>query len=210
VNRLALAFAFLVLSWPQVAAAQSDDHQVEAAMQFAGIWSGEFDESDYGFGGRISWHPVSLVGIDAEVNFFPSDFPDGRAFSSSRFEGLFGATVGPRLGRVRPFGKVRPGFVGFEGASEPFACILIFPPPLSCTLAAGETLFALDLGGGIELFTSPRTFVRVDAGDRMVRYPAPVIRGDFSRRGEDAERSIENDPFFGHDFRFTVGGGMRF
>jgi hypothetical protein len=192
-----------------VAAAQSADHQVEVGMQFAGIWSGEFDESDYGFGGRISWHPMSLIGIDAEVNFFPADFPDGRAFSKGRIEGLFGATVGPRLGRVRPFAKVRPGFVGFDGTSEPFACVLIFPPPLTCALAGGETLFALDLGGGIELFTSPRTFIRVDAGDRMVRYPAPVIRGDFPRRG-DPERSIENEPFFGHDFRFTIGGGMRF
>jgi hypothetical protein len=111
---------------------------------------------------------------------------------------------------VRPFGKVRPGFVGFDGASEPFACVLIFPPPLACTLAGGETLFALDLGGGLELFTSPRTFIRVDAGDRMVRYPAPVIRGNFPRRNDDREPSIENDPFFGHDFRFTIGGGMRF
>jgi hypothetical protein len=115
------------------------------------------------------------------------------AFSAGRVEGLFGATVGPRLGRVRPFAKLRPGFLTFREAPQPIACVLIFPPPLRCVLAGGQTLFALDVGGGVEWLSSDRTFVRADAGDRVVRYPRPT-----------------GGPATGHDFRFSFSGGLRF
>jgi hypothetical protein len=101
---------------------------------------------------------------------------------------------------VRPFARLRPGFVTFREAPQPFACILIFPPPLACVLGAGDTLFALDIGGGVEVFTTRRTFLRVDAGDRLLRYPGPVFR----------DGTAEEDGFFSHDFRFAVGGGLRF
>lgn len=197
-----LGFGFLCLSllsasnvWAQ------NDHQFQIGGQLATVTSGEFDSTDIGVGGRLSWHPVSLLGLEGEFNVFPSDFPDDPAFSGSRFEGLFGATVGPRLGALRPFAKFRPGFVSYSEAPEPFACILIFPPPLNCTMAAGQTLFAMDIGGGIELYPSRGTFLRVDVSDRAVRYPSPAIASD---------GTVQDEDFFGHDFRFTVGGGVKF
>ena len=54
-----------------------------------------------------------------------------------------------RIGRARLFGRLRPGLLRFGEAPGPIACILIFPPPLSCQLAAGKTLFALDVGAGV-------------------------------------------------------------
>jgi len=78
---------------------------------------------------------------------------------------------------------------------------LIYPPPLSCELAAGRTLPVFDVGGGVEVSATRRTFVRVDAGDRLVKYPGPVI---------DNNRTRQDEPFFGHDFRFAVGAGLRF
>jgi hypothetical protein len=171
------------------------------ALLLAGSVSSEFDTTDVGFGGRGSWHPVPLVGVEGEVALYPGDLGGRVAFSGSRVEGLFGATVGPRLGRIRPFGKLRPGFVRFGEAPEPIACILIFPPPLRCTLAGGRTLFALDVGGGVEWLSSGRTFVRVDAGDRMVRYPVPTI---------DSSGAVRRESFAGHDVRFAIGGGLRF
>jgi hypothetical protein len=171
------------------------------AFLLAGNVSSEFDTTDLGVGGRASWHPVPLVGVEGEVAFYPGDLGEPVAFSGSRVEGLFGATLGPRLGAVRPFAKLRPGFLRFGEAPAPIACILIFPPPLRCTLAGGRTAFALDVGGGVEWFSSGRTFVRVDAGDRIVRYPAPTI---------DSSGTVRSESFAGHDFRFTVGGGLRF
>ena len=126
---------------------------------------------------------------------------DGQQTLSARKN--FGIPENPRWPRSNGWtsGKLRPRFVIFRDAPEPFACILIFPPPLSCTLAGGETVFALDFGGGVELFPTGRTFVRVDAGDRVVRYPSPVLERDGTAR---------KDAFFSHEFRFAIGGGVRF
>ena len=202
-NRVVIAFVSVLsaLVCSRTAAAQPDEGQFQLGVQFAGAVSGEFDSTDLGVGGRLSWHPAPLIGVEGEVNFYPGDFADDPAFSSSRVEGLFGVTIGPRLGSLRPFARLRPGFVTFRDAPEPFPCIAIFPPPLSCALAAGKTVFALDIGGGVELFPTARTFVRVDAGDRVVRYPGPAI---------DSDGTVRDDAAFSHDFRFAIGAGLRF
>ena len=188
-----IAIAALSCSWPRVAAAQSDRFELGAQVPTA--VSSEFDSSDVGIGGRFSWHPSGLLGVEAEVDLYPRDFPRLLAFTRSRLEGLFGVTAGPTLGRVRPFARLRPGVLSFHEAPGPLVCILIFPPPLTCALARGASVFALDIGGGLEVFAARRTFVRVDAGDRLLKYP-PAFR--------------RNRAFFSHDFRLAVGGGLKF
>ena len=186
---------------PRSASAQTGESQFEVGIHLATVASSEFETTDVGVGGLLSWRPGGLFGADAELTFYPSDFADDPVFSASRVEGLFGVTIGPRLGRTRPFVKFRPGFVRFAAAPQPFPCIAIFPPPLACQMAAGDTLFALDVGGGVEFQTTGRTFVRVDAGDRAVKYPGPVIATD---------GMVQEESFFSHDFRFQIGGGLRF
>jgi len=192
---VALVFA------PHSVFAQTGEGQFQIGVHVAAVTSSEFDATDVGIGGLVSWRPGGLFGADADVTFYPSDFADEPPFSASRVEGLFGITVGPRIGAIRPFAKFRPGFVRYAEAPEPFACIAIFPPPLACQLGAGDTVFALDIGGGVEFQTTGRAFVRVDAGDRAVRYPGPTI---------DSDGSVNEDSFFSHDFRFQIGGGVRF
>lgn len=85
--------------------------------------------------------------------------------------------------------------------AKPLFCIQIFPPPLACLLAGGRTLFALDIGGGFEVFTPGRTFVRLDAGDRLVRYSVPVL---------ESGGSVRDGAVYGHDFRLAFGAGVRF
>jgi len=169
----------------------------DAGAHIVATHSSEFDSGDVGFGGRFAWHPVDLIGAEAEMTFYPGDFPSSGSFSRSRIEGLFGLTVGPRIARVRPFAKLRPGFLTFRG--QPVVCILIFPPPLSCQLD-GRTVFALDAGGGVELFATERLIIRVDAGDRLLKYPGPSFRSG----------RVAQEPFFSHDFRFSAGAGVRF
>jgi hypothetical protein len=173
----------------------------ELAILLAVALSTQFDASDAGIGGRVGWTLVPLVGVEAELVYYPDHFPDNPAFSRARLEGLFGATAGPQLGRVRPFVRVRPGFLRLQEAPGPFACIAIFPPPLACELASGRTLMALDIGGGLEVSIGERSFMRIDAGDRAVKYPGPVF---------DSDRNVHDDAFFGHDFRIAVAGGVRF
>ena len=196
-----IAFAVLVVAWPEPAAAQATLNRIELGVQVSSAISGQFDGADVGFGGRVSWYPVGSLGIESEITFYPSEFPDAGPFSRSRVEALFGVTAGPQFGRVRPFARLRAGFLNVREAPQPFACILIYPPPLSCTLASGRTLAAFDIGGGVEAFATPRVLLRIDAGDRLLKYPGPVI--DNNRMGQD-------DSFFSHDFRFAVGAGLRF
>jgi hypothetical protein len=186
---------------PWAAGAQPQSGRFEAAVQVASAISSEFDRTDPGIGGRVAWHPRELVGVEAEIDLYPRDFPERPAFSRSRVEGLFGATLGPRFDRVRPFARFRAGFLNVREAPEPLACILIFPPPLSCELAGGRTLPAFDMGGGVELFPTSRVVVRVDAGDRMLKYPGPVF---------DSSRTVRDRDFFSHDLRLAFGAGLRF
>jgi hypothetical protein len=181
--------------------AQSGPDRFEVGAQVTVTTSSEFDASDAGFGGRFSWSAVGPLGLDSEINFYPNDFPDKSPFSRGRVEGLFGATVGPRVGPLRPFAKARSGFLIVERAARPFACILIFPPPLSCQLGGGRTLPAFDLGGGVELFLNQGTFVRLEIGDRALKYPGLVL---------DANGVVRSESFFSHDLRFSAGAGLRF
>lgn len=199
--RLVPAVCILLLS-ASLASAQS----FEAGIHFASTQWSEFDGTDRGIGGRISWLPVPMLGVEADITIYPSDFPPGTAaaFSNAyRFEGLFGATFGPRLNRVRPFAKAAAGFLTVETNATAFACIAIFPPPLACILAGGATLPAYEIGGGIEVNATDRAFIRVDLADRILQYPGPTFRGPGLRERVDED-------FFGGALRFTIGGGVRF
>jgi hypothetical protein len=174
---------------------------LEIGAQITSVHVGELDSTDVGLGGRVAWHASRLIGVEGELNFYPSDLPDQTPVSRGRVEGLFGITAGPRFNQWRPFARIRPGFLNVQSSPEPVACVLIFPPPLSCGLAAGQTLFALDVGGGVELMAPGRTFLRLDVGDRMVRYPGPAI---------DHDRNVHDKDFVGHDVRLAIGAGWRF
>jgi hypothetical protein len=187
-----LVVVFLIVAVP--AAAQQ---HFDAGGQVAVTHSGEFDATDTGAGGRVAWRPLDVLGVEAEMNVYPASFPSASGFSRHRTEGLFGVTAGPRIGPIRVMARLRPGFLQYT--ARPTVCILIFPPPLSCQLG-GRRVFALDLGGGVEVPAGARTFARIDLGDRMLKYPGPALRNG---------RAV-NDPFFGHDFRLSAGAGVRF
>ena len=192
-----VVLVFLFVTIPP-ARAQSFEAGVHIATS---QWS-EFDGNDIGLGGRFTWKPLSLVGVDADLTWYPSDFPSDLAFSGSRIEGLFGVTAGPRLTRTRPFARAAAGFLQSTSAPEPFPCIAIFPPPLVCLMATGHTMPTFEIGGGVEIDATDRTFLRVDAGARMLRYPGPAFQNGL--------REIRDDKFWGTALRFTIGAGYRF
>jgi hypothetical protein len=171
-----------------------------AGAHVAVVGSDALGDTDLGFGGRLTWYPIPAIGLEADVTLYPFELPETRAISRRREEALFGVTVGPTVGRFRPFLRLRPGFVRVEAAPGPIACILIFPPPLACVLASGQTLAAVDLGGGLEAAVTGRTFVRVDVGDRVLKYP-----------GSSLDRGRARDSgFAAHEWRVSLGAGWRF
>src|SRR2546428_3295333 len=133
-----------------------------------GVAIGRSRETEPGFGGRFGYRAGRYVTIEVETNFFPHDrfFEDGR-----KVEGLFGAKVGKRSKKAGFFGKARPGFLYASKGDFQFkqdsGCPAIFPPPVGCFNSTGKTGFALDVGGGVELYPSRRTIVRCGAADSI-------------------------------------------
>lgn len=196
------AATFLGVAGGHLAAqSPSSEHKFEAGIQLAAPNLSQFEETDLGGGGRIAYLLNDLFALEGELNFYPGDLTDASSFSDGRTEALFGMTVGRSMEVVRIFGKARMGFVRFGAAPEPIACIAIFPPPLPCELAGGRMVTALDLGGGIELSPTPTTFLRLDVGDELLKYPGPVL---------DTEGEARADGFFSHNLRIAVGAGLRF
>jgi hypothetical protein len=201
-GRIGLAACAIVsLTFAAPAGAQSGARQVHVGVIAAGVSSSELDTTDLGVGVLFEYRPTTLVGAELEVNIHPADLGRDPGFSSGHVETFFGVTVGPRRGGWRPFAKVRPGILRFWQAQEPIPCIAVSPPPVRCTLSSGRTVVAVDLGGGVERLLTDRTFLRFDAGDRLLSFVGPV---------RDSAGMVQDDGFFAHDFRFAVGAGVRF
>jgi len=192
-----LAISSVVALIAATASAQS----LEVSVHLASSQWSEFDGTDIGGGARLTVKPTSLIGFDADVTWYPGDFPpDGVPFTGNRLEGFFGATVGPRLAGFRPFAKIAGGFMKTGDAPAPFACIAIFPPPLNCLMGGGQNMPAFEVGGGVELLPTGRTLLRFDITDRFLKYPGPTFDSDFTLR--DAG-------FFGGALKFTIAAGWR-
>lgn len=162
---------------------------------------GELDSNDVGIGGRASWRLSRWIGVEGELNVYPGDIPKRLAVSRNRLEGLAGITAGVNMNGWRPFVRLRPGFLRVASSPGPLVCTLIFPPSASCSLAAGETLLAFDLGAGIEVRTPGRTFVRFDVGDMLLRFPGPA---------RDRDNQVHDGNYVRHQVRVATGAGWRF
>lgn len=123
-----------------------------------------------GFGGRVGYNVHRNVTLEAELNYLPEDdFLRG----GDKVQGLFGVKAGKRFERVGLFAKARPGFFHLrEGEFRlrpDVVCVAVFPPPEGCVETSGQTNFNIDLGGVFEAYPSPRTIIRVDVGDTIIR-----------------------------------------
>jgi hypothetical protein len=200
-RRIAASFgiACLVVSAP--VQTQSDERPFRLGAVIARVASAEFETTETGVGLQFVWQPTPLIGAELEVVVHPADLGGRPAFSSGHVETLFGVTVGRRIGRWRPFAKLRPGILRFWQAPEAFGCMAIFPSPVRCTLAIGRTVVAADVGGGVELLLRGTTFIRLDVGDRLLSFPGPV---------RDSAGSVHEAGFFANDLRLAGTAGIRF
>ena len=176
------------------------------------ITTADHRATELGFGGRVGYNVTRHVTLEAEGNYFPREgsLTDENFTGGRKVQGLFGVKAGRRYENFGVFAKARPGFVRFSAGNllATGGCIAIFPPPLACFDVGGEprTDFALDLGGVVELYPSPRTIIRIDAGDTILRsltHNVPVRTSPFNVVVPVPDRTT-------HNFQGSVGFGFRF
>ena len=167
-----LAAAALWLMVPaQNAQAQSETPKVEIGAHYTLLRFRDFDITDNGVGGRITFNLSDNIGLEGELNYFgqkrSSDSPLTTFplfVDSSRTQGLFGAKTGIRSEKAGIFGKFRPGFVRFGESG-------VIP-------GQSFTQFALDIGGVFELYPTRHVALRFDIGDTIVRFGSNFTGGD--------------------------------
>src|SRR4051812_39639408 len=103
---LCAAISFVTLS-PQPARAQSEVPKLELGAQFSAIRLTDFDTTEPGVGGRVTYNINHHLSVEGEFNFFPRE--QTVLTGGQKIEGLFGAKYGWRSDRVGLFGKLRPG-----------------------------------------------------------------------------------------------------
>ena len=159
-----------------------------------------------GFGGRVGYSLNRHFAVEAELNYFPRDrFDEG----GRKVQGLFGVRAGRRFEHVGVYAKLRPGFVNFSrGDFTRRPDVICVPADIAdCFDSEGTTNFALDAGGVLELHTSKKTFVRLDAGDTLIRFGrrlAPL------RTNNNVVFIVEAEGETAHNFQGGVGFGFRF
>ncbi len=124
-----------------------------------------------GFGARITYNLFPILAFEGEGDFFPSNAPETQQRGGRAFAVLAGAKAGWRFRNVGLFAKARPGIINFSDSQV----ITTGPqsngiPFFAAYPGAHRTDLALDLGAVLEVNTSRRTMLRVDAGEMLVRY----------------------------------------
>jgi len=167
-----LAAAALLLMVPtQNAQAQSrsETPKVEVGVQYTLLRFRDFDITDSGVGGRVTYNLSDNIGIEGELNVFPqkrsnnlTNFP--LFIDSTRTQGLFGVKTGLRSEKAGIFGKFRPGFVRFGESG-------VVP-------GQSFTQFAFDFGGVFELYPSRHVALRFDVGDTIIRFGSNFTGGN--------------------------------
>jgi hypothetical protein len=184
-----LAAAALLLMVPaQNAQAQSGSEtpKVEIGAHYTLLRFRDFDTTDSGVGGRVTFNLADNIGLEGELNFFPQKRSTSLTspflfIDSTRTQGLFGVKTGLRSEKAGIFGKFRPGFVRFgENAVLP---------------GQSFTQFALDFGGVFELYPSRSVALRFDVGDTVIRFGSNFTGGD---------------AFYSNNLQISTGVAFRF
>jgi hypothetical protein len=149
---------------------------------------------DVGMGGRFAWIFNDTFAVEAVSDFFPT----GRhkvLRGGRKFQMLAGPKLGWRSDRVGLFATTRAGVARIGEGKQEGPCLAIFPPPEGCLIA--ENRLALEIGGGLEIYPTPLTSLRLDAGDLMTRINPSSYH--FGRDGDVA-----------HWLQISAGFGVRF
>lgn len=210
-KRVLFLAAMVILLVRLEARSQSDPRKLEVGGQFVGLsahspalpkgFINDIDDTVYGGGARAGYNFSKHWSADVEINVFQRPPTSDPATRGRWVQGLFGVKATKRRERIGVFLKARPGFMRFDGVAALFTDS---NGKLQVGLIFDNTYFALDLGGGVELYPTRRTIVRFDAGDLLIRYTNRPP-SDFDPVS-NARRRVS----VGNNFQFEAGFGFRF
>ncbi len=156
--------------------------------------SAYFDASNYvgprsdfvGPLGRYTWNLSPSLAVEGSVAYLTGSQPGGATDSGGELLALGGLKAGWRGRRFGIFGKAEPGIsswtpglVVYEGTASSFRKI-----------DERRTDFTMELGGVVEVYPTPRTIVRLDAGETLIaEYDQVLIREGNPQTGEIEEIS---------------------
>jgi hypothetical protein len=116
-----------------------------------------------GLGGRVTYDLIPYVSLEAAMTFFVRSEGNISGLEGGRgIQTLIGVKAGVHHDKLGYFVRVRPGFQTFTRT------ISSIDPNTLAVETASKTHPALDLGGGVEVYTSKRTVLRFDAGDTLL------------------------------------------
>ncbi len=219
-SALFYAVAILVLAFSASSAyaqANMEEHPFEVGAQLTSISlrpvestitvpegifrSNQFDQSYVGYGGRVGYNLNRYFALEAEANYFPE-----RNFTEVQQTRMIQVFAGVRAGIRREsfgiFAKARPGLMNFARLPNHTRCDISASPRLVCQ-DESQTNFAFDVGGVIEFYPTPRTIVRFDAGDTIVRFQAAGPTQNFTSTVFTPAKTT-------HNFQASIGIGFRF
>ena len=182
----AAALLLMVPSQNAQAQARSETPKVEIGAQYTLLRFRDFDITDSGVGGRVTFNLSDNIGIEGELNVFPQKRSNNLTIfplfiDSTRTQGLFGVKTGLRSEKLGIFGKLRPGFVRFGESG-------VVP-------GQSFTQFALDFGGVLELYPSRSVALRFDLGDTVIRFGSNFTGGS---------------TFYSNNLQISTGVAFRF
>jgi len=134
-----------------------------------------------GFGGRFGFNLSEMFTVEADY----TSYPQNRYYYGTSGLAMFGVKFGARSESAGFFTRLSPGFVRYNNAIKS-SCLGSLDLPPACF--EPQTRFALNMGGGFELFPSRSTYIRFDIGNLWIR---------------DVGGNTNN-------LLITVGGGFRF
>lgn len=203
IRKIFFAVLTLTIFSPAAARAQGggapdvDTHRAEVGVLYTGVNLEGFGETVNGLGGRFGYNFNKHLALDAEFSFFPETHLGNRQ-SGQKTQAFAGVRAGARSRYVGLFAKARPGVMFIGEVTSGFNCN---GTNFGRTCRPSHNNLALDVGGVLEFYPSPRAIVRLDAGDTIVR-----IRN--ATAGVIGNPAVTSDTT--HNFQFSVGFGYRF
>ena len=167
-------FAFVLLLAASAVPAQDSYTRFEFGAQysFVRLTSNDLGATNYsGFGGRFDWNLNRRLAIESQIDFFPEHLiPLLTIQGGQTLQAAFGIRAKVvQTRRLSVFGLVRPGFFHFTD--------VLYNNPNSSTgfSTQPQTHFAMNIGGGIEIYPSPRWVLRADIEGNPYRVPNSTI-----------------------------------